>query len=49
MKLITYSDLHLEFGKSFQIPPNAHGDVLVMAGDIISFNQVPVLADILQC
>ncbi|MGA3087693.1 MAG: hypothetical protein ABSD75_03720 [Terriglobales bacterium] len=36
MKIITYSDLHLEFGSGWTLPPEAHGDVLILAGDIIT-------------
>src|SRR5262245_53315371 len=37
MRIITYSDLHLEFGASWIIPPDADADVLILAGDIITF------------
>jgi len=36
MKLLIYSDLHLEFG-DWTLPADADADVLVLAGDIISF------------
>ena len=36
MKLLIYSDLHLEFGYDFEIPADAEGDVLVLAGDIVN-------------
>lgn len=43
MKIITYSDLHLEFGHGWNIPKNVKGDVLILAGDIITFsNYVPL-------
>ena len=44
MKIITYSDLHLEFGKGTTLPPNVEGDVLVLAGDIITFKEFRPLA-----
>lgn len=33
MKILTYSDLHLEFGP-FSVPPEVRADVVVLAGDI---------------
>lgn len=33
MKIITYSDLHLEFGMDF-MPPTTDADVMILAGDI---------------
>lgn len=38
MRIISYSDLHLEFGSGWRLPPEADGDVLVLAGDIVTFN-----------
>ncbi len=37
MKLLIYSDLHLEFRESFALPQQADADVLILAGDIITF------------
>ncbi len=37
MKIITYSDLHLEFGSGWALPEDIDGDVMILAGDIISF------------
>ncbi len=37
MKLLIYSDLHLEFGADFRLPEDTDGDVLILAGDIITF------------
>jgi predicted phosphodiesterase len=37
MKIITYSDLHLEFGTEFLPPTDSTADVMVLAGDIITF------------
>lgn len=43
MKIITYSDLHLEFEHDWFIPEDINGDVLILAGDIISFsNFIPL-------
>jgi len=43
MKIITYSDLHLEFGSNWLPPENLDGDVIILAGDIISFkNYTPL-------
>lgn len=33
MKILIYSDLHLEFGVGFE-PPNCDADIAVLAGDI---------------
>ncbi|MEZ5690472.1 MAG: metallophosphoesterase [Rickettsiales bacterium] len=37
MKIITYSDLHLEFGTDFLPPTDSDADVMILAGDIITF------------
>lgn len=37
MKIITYSDLHLEFGTDFLPPADSDADVMILAGDIITF------------
>lgn len=37
MKIITYSDLHLEFGTRFRPPEDSVADVMILAGDIITF------------
>jgi len=37
MKIITYSDLHLEFGTDFRPPENSAADLMILAGDIITF------------
>jgi predicted phosphodiesterase len=37
MKIITYSDLHLEFGTDFLPPPDSNADLMILAGDIITF------------
>jgi predicted phosphodiesterase len=37
LKIITYSDLHLEFGAGWTLPAEATGDVMILAGDIITF------------
>lgn len=38
MKLLIYSDLHLEFQpNTFEVPDDSTGDVLILAGDIITF------------
>ncbi len=37
MKIITYSDLHLEFGTEFLPPADSDADVMILAGDIITF------------
>jgi predicted phosphodiesterase len=37
MKIISYSDLHLEFGTGFLPPAESDADVMILAGDIITF------------
>lgn len=36
MRIITYSDLHLEFGSGWMLPSAANGDVMILAGDIVT-------------
>jgi len=36
VKIISYSDLHLEFGTDFRPPPDTDADVMILAGDIIT-------------
>jgi len=48
MKIITYSDLHLEFGAEFLLPPDTDADVLVLAGDVITFRDYSPLNDLLN-
>jgi predicted phosphodiesterase len=36
MRIITYSDLHLEFGSGWMLPPAVQGDVMILAGDIVT-------------
>ena len=37
MKIISYSDLHLEFGSGWTMPTNIDADLMILAGDIITF------------
>jgi predicted phosphodiesterase len=48
MKIITYSDLHLEFGSGWTLPPDADGDLMILAGDIITFADYGPLDRILR-
>jgi predicted phosphodiesterase len=48
MRIITYSDLHLEFGSGWTLPAEACGDVLILAGDIISLRDYDPLDKLLQ-
>src|SRR5580698_4237936 len=48
MKIVTYSDLHLEFGSGWMLPPDADGDVMILAGDIITLGQYDPLDRLLQ-
>lgn len=35
MRIVSYSDLHLEFGAGWRLPRPLAGDVLVLAGDVV--------------
>lgn len=48
MKVIFYSDLHLEFGAPFESPDQGTADVMVLAGDIIVFNDFSSLEKIVK-
>jgi len=48
MRIITYSDLHLEFGSGWMLPPNANGDAMILAGDIITLRDYDPLDQLLQ-
>jgi Calcineurin-like phosphoesterase len=48
MRIITYSDLHLEFGSGWMLPPDANGDVMILAGDIITLRDCDPLDQLLQ-
>ena len=48
MKIITYSDLHLEFGTDFIPPSDSCVDLMILAGDIIVFKNHRPLSHFLQ-
>jgi len=48
MRIITYSDLHLEFGSGWTLPPAVNGDVMILAGDIITISEYEPLDQILR-
>jgi predicted phosphodiesterase len=48
MRINTYSDLHLEFGSACTLPHEASGDVLILAGDIITLRDYDPLDQLLQ-
>jgi hypothetical protein len=48
MSFITYSDLHLEFGSGWTLPREAHGDVLILAGDIVTLRDYDPLDQLLR-
>ena len=48
MRIIIYSDLHLEFGSGWMLPPDADGDVMILAGDIITLRDYDPLDHLLQ-
>jgi Icc-related predicted phosphoesterase len=48
IRIITYSDLHLEFGPVRTFRPDASADVMVLAGDIITLKDFDPLDRLLQ-
>ncbi len=48
MKIICFSDLHLEFGKPFDVPEESTADVMILAGDIITFADFSPLEEIVR-
>ncbi len=48
MRIISYSDLHLEFGSNFILPSETAANVLILAGDIITFKNYHPLAQLLD-
>jgi predicted phosphodiesterase len=48
MKIISYSDMHLEFGKDFRPPADTDADVMILAGDMITFRNFEPLGWMLQ-
>lgn len=48
MKIICFSDLHLEFGKPFDAPDESTADVMILAGDIITFADFSPLEEIVR-
>jgi len=48
MKIIAYSDLHLEFGTDFTAPRDSGADVMILAGDICTFGDMEPLGRFLD-
>lgn len=48
MKILTFSDFHLEFRPGWTLPPEADGDVLLLAGDIVTMDRLDPLEALLQ-
>lgn len=48
MKIIAYSDLHLEFGSGWLPPHDVTGDAMILAGDIISLKNYAPLDRLLK-
>lgn len=48
MKIISYSDMHLEFGRNFQPPADTDADVMILAGDMITFRNFEPLGWMLK-
>lgn len=48
MKIITFSDLHLEFGTDFMPPADSDADLMILAGDICTFADLSPLTRFLS-
>jgi predicted phosphodiesterase len=48
MKIISYSDLHLEFGSKPKPPADSDADLMILAGDIITFRDFALLRRFLK-
>ncbi len=48
MKIIIYSDLHLEFGSGFTSPKDLDCDLVILAGDICVLNNLERLDQLLK-
>jgi predicted phosphodiesterase len=48
VRIITYSDLHLEFGSGWDVPSDVCGDIMVLAGDIITLQDYQPLDRLLR-
>ena len=48
MKLLIYSDLHLEFGNPFILPDESIADVIIIAGDIVMLKDLSPLIKFLK-
>ena len=48
MKILTYSDLHFEFGSDWLPPRDITGDVMILAGDIITLKSYSMLERFLK-
>jgi len=48
VKILIYSDLHLEFGSDFKPPKDCDADLMILAGDIITFKDFRPLAQFLE-
>lgn len=47
-KIITFSDLHLEFKEDFKPPLDSDADIMVLAGDIVTFDKIDRLQRFLE-
>ena len=48
MKIVSYSDLHLEFGIDFKLPKDLNADLMILAGDIITFRDYEPFTQLLS-
>ena len=47
-RLMIFSDLHLEFGVNFELPSNINADILILAGDIMTFKDYSPLDKLIE-
>ncbi len=48
MRIISYSDLHLEFGSDIKPPKEDCADIMILAGDVITFSNCDPLSRFLE-
>jgi len=48
MRIISYSDLHLEFESGWTMPKDVDADLMILAGDIVTFRDYTPLARFLE-
>ncbi len=48
MKIISYSDIHLEFPKGLAVPEGADADLMILSGDVVNMRKPDPLAHFLE-